>query len=50
MLKQNQNKSIVLFENFPVRRKWIEKHEKWYFAVVDVVAILAESTNPTELS
>ena len=45
---QNSNKSIVLFENFQVRRKWIEKEEKWYFAIIDIVAILAESINPTD--
>ena len=46
MTKQNKNKSIVLFEDFPVRRKWVEKEGKWYFAVADVVAILAESKDP----
>lgn len=45
MKKENINKSIILFENFPVRRKWDEKEEKWYFAIVDVVAILTESSN-----
>lgn len=47
MPNQNSNKSIVLFEDFPVRRKWVEKEEKWYFAIVDVVAILAESNDPS---
>ncbi len=45
MVKE-QNKSIISFEDAPVRRVWNEKEEKWYFAVVDVVAILSESTNP----
>lgn len=39
-------KSIVLFEHSPVRRIWVEIEEKWYFSVVDVVGILADSTNP----
>ena len=29
-----------------MRRKWVEKEEKWYFVVADVVAILAESKDP----
>jgi len=47
MSKHNSNKSIVLFEDFPVRRKWVEKEEKWYFAIVDIVAILTESKDPS---
>lgn len=27
----SKNKSIVIFENDPVRRFWSEKEEKWYF-------------------
>lgn len=38
--KQNINKSIILFEDFPVRRKWVEKEEKWYFSVIDIIAVL----------
>ncbi|MFA5996063.1 MAG: Bro-N domain-containing protein [Patescibacteria group bacterium] len=39
-------KSIVLFETDPIRRHWDAKQEKWYFSVVDVVAVLTNSTNP----
>lgn len=46
MTKQNQNKSIIIFEDFPVRREWNEKKEKWYFSVVDIIAILTQSSNP----
>lgn len=42
MSKQNQNKSVVIFENFPVRREWLEKEEKWYFSVVDIMKILTD--------
>jgi len=45
--KKRQEKSIILFEKTPVRRKWLEKEEQWYFAIVDVVAILTESKNPS---
>tara|TARA_Y100000310_G_scaffold101620_2_gene99740 strand:- start:3513 stop:4400 length:888 start_codon:yes stop_codon:yes gene_type:complete len=39
-------KSSVLFERIPVRRVWVEKEEKWYFSVVDVVGILSQSADP----
>lgn len=29
-----------------VRTHWDEKFEKWYFFIVDVIAILTESNNP----
>jgi hypothetical protein len=38
--------SIKLFEQKQVRSQWIEKEGKWYFSVVDVVAVLTESSNP----
>jgi len=44
--KKSQNKSIILFEEIPVRRIWSDKEEKWYFVIVDVVKILAGSANP----
>lgn len=44
--KHTSHKSIVLFEHSPVRRIWIEAEEKWYFSVIDVVGILADSTDP----
>ena len=40
MSKNNVNKSLVLFEDFPVRRQWDELREKWYFSIVDIIAIL----------
>ncbi len=38
--------SIQLFEQKQVRSLWIEKEGKWYFSVVDVIAVLTESSNP----
>ncbi len=38
--KKINNKAIVIFEDKPVRRAWIEKEEKWYFSVIDIVAVL----------
>ena len=46
MSNQNTNKSIVLFEDFPVRREWIEKEDKWYFAIIDIIAVLTKSDSP----
>lgn len=38
--------NIQLFENRQVRSHWDAKQEKWYFSIVDVVAILTDSPNP----
>lgn len=38
--------SIKLFEQKQVRTHWDENEEKWYFSIVDVLAILTESENP----
>ena len=38
--------SIKLFENKKVKVEWIEEEQKWYFSIVDIVAILTESENP----
>lgn len=43
-----QKEKLKLFEDKSVRTIWDEEHEKWYFSVVDVVAVLTESTNPTD--
>lgn len=41
-----KQKSIILFEDAPVRRIWSDKEEKWYFSIVDVVRILAQNNRP----
>ncbi len=38
--------AITLFEEKQVRRAWNAAEEKWYFAIVDVIAILTNSPNP----
>ena len=38
---------IKVFGSQNVRSAWDEKAEVWYFAIVDVLAILTESANPT---
>ena len=43
---KNAAELVVIFENKPVRRVWNEYNLKWYFSVVDIIAILTGSTNP----
>lgn len=43
MVKKN---SIKLFGSDKIRAVWNDEQEKWYFSVVDVVAVLTESPNP----
>ena len=38
--------SLKLFENQNIRTSWDEDAEKWYFSVVDVIAVLTDSKNP----
>lgn len=38
--------SISLFENKEIRRFYDEGSEKWFFAIVDVAAVLSDSENP----
>jgi len=40
--------SIKLFEQKQVRSLWIEKEGKWYFSVVDVIAVLTDSDKPRD--
>ena len=41
-----QHNAIKLFETKKVRTIWDDKEEKWYFSIVDVVAVLTDSPNP----
>ncbi len=41
-----QKQSIQLFEERNVRTIWDDVQEKWYFSVVDVIAILTDSPTP----
>lgn len=38
-----KKETLKLFEDRKVRTMWDDKEEKWYFSIVDVVAILVES-------
>lgn len=41
-----QKQQIQLFEAKKVRTVWDDEQEKWYFAIVDVCGVLAESKDP----
>ena len=40
--------SIKLFQDKKIRSVWGETEQQWYFSVVDVVAALTDSVNPTD--
>jgi hypothetical protein len=42
----NKATAIKLFEHQQVRTHWDESKQKWYFAIVDVIAVLTGSPNP----
>lgn len=41
------NDKVQLFEDKKIRTAWDEEQEEWYFSVVDVVAVLTDSVDPT---
>jgi len=41
-----QSTSIKLFQDRNIRTIWDEKQEKWYFSIIDVIAVLTDSDNP----
>lgn len=40
--------NIKLFQDKKIRSSWNDEEEQWYFSVVDVVAALTDSVNPTD--
>ena len=43
----DMNENIQIFEDQPIRAAWDVEKEEWYFSIVDVVGVLAESKDPT---
>ena len=41
----NKDTKIVLFHQEKIRRQWDEKAEKWYFSVIDIIAVLIDQTD-----
>jgi len=44
----NESNAIKLFQDKKVRVRWDADKEDYYFSIVDVIAILTESVNPTD--
>jgi len=42
-----KQKSVQIFEDKTVRTLWDIEQEKWYFSIVDAIAVLTESVDPT---
>ena len=40
-----KDNSIKLFEEKKVRSQWNEEQEKWYFFLIDIVAVFTEQKN-----
>jgi DNA-damage-inducible protein D len=41
-MAKNKKSSLAIFEGRHVRREWDNEKEKWYFSVIDIVAILTD--------
>ncbi|MFT7087617.1 MAG: hypothetical protein ACJAZX_001055 [Rickettsiales bacterium] len=39
------NQNLSIFEKFNIRRQFDEKSQKWYFSVIDIVAVLTDQEN-----
>ena len=44
----DEKNAIRIFEDKKIRTAWNEEQEEWYFSVQDVVAVLAESSDPKQ--
>ena len=40
-----KKESLQLFEEHRVRTAWDSEQEKWYFSIVDVVAVMTENAD-----
>lgn len=42
----NKDDKIKLFQQNSVRTHWDAEQEKWFFSIIDVIAILTDSERP----
>lgn len=45
-MNMNKQDKIKLFQQKSVRTHWDANQEKWYFSIIDVIAILTDSERP----
>ena len=45
-MKKIKNEAIAIFAGNQIRRHWDEEKELWYFAIVDIISVLTDSSNP----
>ena len=38
-------KSLAVFEDFKIRRRYDEQEEAWYFSVVDIIQVLIQQSD-----
>ncbi len=43
---KNEQEKLIVFQGIKVRRAW--HNNEWYYSLVDIVAVLTESKNPTD--
>ncbi len=43
-----KHEQLQIFQSHKVRSVWDDEKEQWYFSVVDIVAVLTDSGNPTD--
>ena len=41
----NKEHALAVFENYEIRRIYDEKVERWYFSVIDIIAVLIQQTD-----
>lgn len=46
LISSMNKESIKTIKNNTIRRHWDENSQKWYFSIVDVVGIIAPTSNP----
>ena len=42
---EEAQKGLIVFQDRSIRRLWHD--DQWFYSVVDIVAVLSESDNPT---
>jgi hypothetical protein len=43
-----KEQSLAIFEKFKIRKSFDEKTQKWFFSVIDIVAVLTDQNDPVK--